>query len=106
MQGTSYSRRGSAFERLARRRMWLSGRRNEPMDTPGLRGDVRMSDVGSGNEPHRAAAAVRARGLLPLAGMLLLAWGAAPARANTTIIDTSVTGPITVNAGETVEIHT
>jgi uncharacterized repeat protein (TIGR01451 family) len=38
--------------------------------------------------------------------MLLLAWGAAPARANTTIIDTPVTGPLTVNAGDTLEIHT
>jgi uncharacterized repeat protein (TIGR01451 family) len=39
--------------------------------------------------------------------MLLLAWGAAsPARAALTIIDAPVPGPITINAGDRVEIHT
>jgi len=39
--------------------------------------------------------------------MLLLAWGAAaPVRAGATIINGPVTGPVEVNAGDTVEIHT
>jgi uncharacterized repeat protein (TIGR01451 family) len=56
----------------------------------------------------RWATAVRVRVPLPLLGMLLLLASVtvAPARAATTIIDSPVNGPITINAGDRVEIHT
>jgi uncharacterized repeat protein (TIGR01451 family) len=84
------------------------------MMTQAVRDPVGMADGWRGNAPrpatHRAAAAaaVRARAWLPLVGMLLLlGWGTvAPARAITTIIDTPVNGPLTINAGDRVEIHT
>src|SRR6476660_8260309 len=80
MESMSFSRRSSVFELNS------------------LRGTCLLGMAASWRSSRCA--------LLLLVGMLLLAWGATPARAGTTIIDPPVTGPITINAGETVEIHT
>src|SRR5437764_3674496 len=111
MEGTRYSRRSSAFERLTRRRPCLSRRWNEAMNTHALRDLVRTPDGWRGTETHRvghrAAAAASFRALLLAGALLLLGWGSStPAHALSGIIDSPTPGPITVGAGETLEIVT